>query len=76
MASSSRLVVVRESLPMLMSRIRARTPASRGKVRGPAERLRRDEVGEKLNRILKQSIVIRRETGRESGPFQIKDWMK
>ena len=70
------LVIVRESLPMLMNRVRARTPAARGHVYGAQDRLRRDAVGEKLQRLWKQSVLLKRETGKESGPFQVKDWMR
>lgn len=56
--------------------INEHTPAARGKVLGPADRLRRDEVGEKLYRIWKNSVETKRQTGVESGPFQVKDWMR
>lgn len=59
-----------------MSRINTGTPASRGKVRGPEDRRRRDEVGEKLYGAWKRSVAAKRETGSETGPFQVKDWMR
>lgn len=70
------LVVVRQMPRFAVSRIRTH-PAmanSKGKVFGPRDRLRRDEIGEKLYRLWKQSVTVRRETGQLSGPFQIKDW--
>jgi hypothetical protein len=74
----SGLVVVRNLPKFEVSRIRTH-PAmanSKGKVRGPQDRLYRDEVGEKLYRLWKQSVEVRRETGKESGPFVLKDWMR
>lgn len=59
-----------------MSRINVHTPAARGRVQGPADRSRRDEAGEKLYGLYKRSVEAKRETGVESGPFQIKDWMR
>ena len=49
---------------------------NRGRVQGPADRRRRDSVGEKLEGIRKRSIEVKRQTGQLSGPFQIKDWQK
>ena len=71
-----RLVVVNQMPRFIVSRVRTH-PAmanSKGKVFGPQDRLRRDEVGEKLYRLWKQSVNVKRETGQLSGPFAIKDW--
>lgn len=67
---------MKRSLAVPMSRINNHTPYARGKVSGPADRRRRDEVGEKLYTVYKNSVQAKRETGIESGPFQIKDWMR
>lgn len=57
-----------------MSRIRTYTGVDRGRVSGPVERRKRDEVGEKLERLRKNSVRAKRETGIESGPFKVRDW--
>ena len=59
-----------------LSRINNHTPAARGKVQGPVDRRRRDELGEKLEGIRRRSIEAKRQTGIESGPFALKDWMR
>jgi hypothetical protein len=76
--SRTGLVIVRQMPKFAISRIRTH-PAmanSKGKVLGPQDRLYRDMVGEKLHRLWKNSVEARRQTGQQSGPFQIKDWMK
>ena len=60
----------------LQSRINEHTPAARGRVLGPLDRLRRDETGEKLYQLWRRSVEFRREMGVQSGPFAIKDWMR
>lgn len=70
-------LLVPRRIPMrVLSHIKARTGADHGKVYGPNDRLRRDQIGEKLEQIRLNSLRIKRESGQESGPFQIKDWMK
>ncbi len=38
---------------------------------GPAERRRRDEIGEKYERIRKTSAEAEKETGQRTGPFRL-----
>ena len=38
---------------------------------GPAERRRRDEIGEKYEHIRKTSVDAERETGQRTGPFKL-----
>ena len=45
-----------------------------GRVRGPQDRRRRDEIGEKLEGLRRRSVEVKRQTGQLSGPFQVKDW--
>lgn len=71
----SGLLVPRKVARVRLSHIKARTAAVRG-ANGPQERLRRDQVGEKLEGMRLNSLRLARESGIESGPFQIKDWMK
>jgi len=52
------------------------TIVRKGRIRSPADRRRRDEIGEKLRGIEKRSIEVKRQTGLNSGPFTIKDWQK
>ena len=68
------LVVVRRIPPFRMSRVNEHTPFARGRVLGPADRRRRDMVGEKLYRLYKNSVQAQREAGVPSGPFRIRDW--
>jgi len=37
---------------------------------GPAERRRRDQIGEKYERIRKSSAEAEKETGQRTGPFR------
>lgn len=70
----SGLVIVKKVPKLVMSRIRNTTPYSRGKVFGPQDRLVRDMIGEKLHTLWKHSVEAKRQTGQESGPFDIRDW--
>lgn len=70
---SERLLVVR---PVLVSRVNNHTPFARGRVQGPEDRRRRDEAGEKLYRLWKNSVEARRQVGVNASPFAIKDWMR
>lgn len=70
------LLIAQNKPITVRSRINEHTPFARGKVLGPADRLLRDEVGEKLYHLWKNSVIARREAGVQSGPFQIKDWMR
>ncbi len=45
-----------------------------GGVGGPWDRRRRDHAGEKLESLRKTSVEAKRQTGKDSGPFQIRDW--
>lgn len=47
-----------------------------GRVIGARDRVRRDHAGEKLNKIRKSSVEAYRESGKQSGPMEIKDWMR
>lgn len=46
-----------------------------GSVKGKADRFRRNHAGEKLNDLWQSSREVYRESGEQSGPFEIKDWM-
>ncbi|KKK98685.1 hypothetical protein LCGC14_2640260 [marine sediment metagenome] len=39
--------------------------------KGPAERRRRDEIGEKYEHIRKTSVDAEKETGQRTGPFRL-----
>lgn len=70
-------LLIAQGAPLTVhSRINEHTPAARGKVFGPADRLMRDAIGEKLYQIWKNSVQARREAGIRTGPFEIKDWMR
>ena len=69
------LFVPRYVARVRLGHIKTRTNAIRG-ANGPQERLRRDQVGEKLEMLRMNSLRLKRESGKESGPFQIKDWMR
>lgn len=71
-----KLLIAQRAPLTIHSRINEQTPFARGRVLGPGDRLRRDEVGEKLFRMWKGSVRARRQTGIDSGPFQLKDWMR
>ena len=71
----SGLRVPRGLVQVQVSHIKARTGAVRG-ANGPQQRLRRDQIGEKLEMLRRNSLRLKRESGKDSGPFQIKDWMK
>ena len=45
-----------------------------GSVNGPIDRNRRDHAGEKLEMLRKTSVEAKRQTGKDSGPFKIRDW--
>lgn len=47
-----------------------------GAVAGARDRSRRDHMGEKLNMLRKSSVNTMRETGKQSGPFKVRDWEK
>lgn len=52
----------------------AYTITETGGVNGPADRNRRTSTGEKLEQLRKTSVETKRQTGKVSGPFQIRDW--
>ncbi len=45
-----------------------------GGVGGPWDRNRRNSTGEKLEQLRKTSVETKRQTGKDSGPFKIRDW--
>lgn len=47
-----------------------------GGVGGPWDRNRRNHAGEKLESLRKTSVEAKRQTGKASGPFKIRDWEK
>ncbi len=47
-----------------------------GGVNGPVDRNRRTSVGEKLESLRKTSVEAKRQTGKTTGPFVIRDYEK
>lgn len=47
-----------------------------GSVNGPVDRNRRTSTGEKLEQLRKTSVETKRQTGKLSGPFYLRDWEK